>query len=106
MAKGSKGRSAEEVKRLVEGFPQSGLTRGKYCQREKIPVTTLDYYRRRWRSKAARVRLVRVAIQGLAGRPTEPDRFTLVMGNGRRIESGWNFGEAELARLIRVAEAV
>jgi hypothetical protein len=30
--------------------------------------------------------------------------FTLVLGNGRRIESGWRFGEAELARLIRVVE--
>jgi transposase len=30
----------------------------------------------------------------------------LVLGNGRRIESGWKFGDAELARLIRVAEAV
>ena len=36
---------------------------------------------------------------------TEPNGFTLVLGNGRRIESGWRFGEAELARLIRIAEA-
>jgi hypothetical protein len=36
---------------------------------------------------------------------TEPSAgFALVLGNGRRIESGWRFGEAELARLIRVAE--
>jgi hypothetical protein len=30
--------------------------------------------------------------------------FALVLGNGRRIESGWQFGEAALARLIRVVE--
>jgi hypothetical protein len=30
--------------------------------------------------------------------------FALVLGNGRRIESGWRFGDAELARLIRIAE--
>ena len=30
--------------------------------------------------------------------------FALVLGNGRRIESGWRFGEAALARLIRVVE--
>jgi hypothetical protein len=30
--------------------------------------------------------------------------FALVLGNGRRIESGWRFGEAELARLTRVVE--
>jgi hypothetical protein len=41
------------------------------------------------------------------GSPAEPERgFVLVLGNGRRIESGWKFGEAELARLIRIAEAV
>ena len=31
--------------------------------------------------------------------------FTLSLANGRRIESNWSFGEAELARLIRVAES-
>jgi len=30
--------------------------------------------------------------------------FVLMLGNGRRIASGWGFGDAELARLIRVAE--
>jgi hypothetical protein len=29
-----------------------------------------------------------------------------VLANGRRIESGWGFGDAELARLIRVAESL
>jgi hypothetical protein len=28
-----------------------------------------------------------------------------VLANGRRIESSWRFVEAELTRLIRVAEA-
>jgi hypothetical protein len=32
--------------------------------------------------------------------------FALVLCNGRRIESSWNFPEAELARLIRVVEAM
>jgi hypothetical protein len=31
--------------------------------------------------------------------------FVLVLSNGRRIESGWQFQDADLARLIRVAEA-
>ena len=31
--------------------------------------------------------------------------FALMLRNGRRIESGWNFGDADLARLIRVSEA-
>lgn len=32
--------------------------------------------------------------------------FVLWLANGRRIETGWGFGDAELARLIRVAEGV
>ena len=31
--------------------------------------------------------------------------FSLVLRNGRRIESGWTFREAELTRLIRIVEA-
>lgn len=31
--------------------------------------------------------------------------ITLVLGNGRRIESSWTFAEADLLRLIRAAEA-
>jgi hypothetical protein len=31
--------------------------------------------------------------------------FTLSLANGRRIESSWRFGDAELARLIRIAES-
>jgi hypothetical protein len=38
--------------------------------------------------------------------PMEPrPSFVLVLSNGRRIESGWKFHDADLARLIRVAEA-
>jgi len=79
------------------------LTRTEYCRRESIPVTSLDYYRRR-QSRKGKGRLVKVLVK------TEPadsqSWFTLVLGNGRRIESGWSFGEAELARLIRICEAV
>ena len=37
--------------------------------------------------------------------PAEPDSgFVLMLGNGRRIASGWGFSDTALARLIRVAE--
>ena len=37
--------------------------------------------------------------------PAEPAAgFALVLRNGRRIESAWGYGEAALARLIRIAE--
>jgi len=31
--------------------------------------------------------------------------FRLSLGNGRRIECSWRFADAELARLIRIAES-
>ena len=92
-------RSADEMRRMVEEFQGSGLTRREFCERHQIAVTTLDYWRR---GQAGPARLVKVEVAA-----SEPAAgFTLSLVNGRRIESQWNFGEAELARLIRVAESV
>ena len=93
-------RSAEEVQRLLDEYRQSGEGRTEYCQRQGIPVTTLDYYVRRQTLKT-RPRLARVKLMAPAEAPAN---FALVLRNGRRIESGWNFRDADLARLIRVAE--
>jgi transposase-like protein len=93
-------RSKEEIRRIVEGFAKSGLTRREYCARRGIAVTTLDYWRRAHRRQ--KPTLIPVAIQethhALAG-------FALVLANGRRIESSWSFIEADLEKLIRAAEA-
>jgi hypothetical protein len=44
--------------------------------------------------------LVRVKLEA-----PEPDSgFVLMLGNGRRIASGWAFSDTALARLIRVVE--
>jgi len=89
--------SKSEVRRIVEGYTKSGMTRRQYCEKHNIPITTLDYWRRIQTSKP---RLVEVAVE------TQPAAgFVLVLANGRRIESSWRFAEAELMRLIRVAEA-
>jgi hypothetical protein len=64
-----------------------------------IGMPTLDCWRRTYRQR--KPKLVRVAIQ-----EAEPlTGFTLVLVNGRRIESAWSFAEADLQRLIRAAEA-
>ena len=101
-------RTAEEVERLVKGYEESGLSRREYCQREGMPVTTFDYYRQRSTRKVAAQRraagLVKVKLE--AAPVGAPSVFTLMLSNGRRIESAWNFSEADLARLIRIAEAV
>jgi len=90
-------RSKQEVRGLVDGFAKSGMTRREYCAKHKIAVTTLDYWRR---AQKSRPKLVEVEIEA---RPL--GGFTLMLGNGRRIESSWKFAEVDLARLIRVAEA-
>lgn len=96
-------RSAEQVERLLEDYEASGLTRTEYCSREDIPVTTLDYYRRR-RPGKEKGRLVKVVVKR---DHREPDMvFAVVLANGRRIESGWSYREADLACLIRICEAV
>jgi hypothetical protein len=95
-------RSAEEVQRLLEEFRQSGESRMAFCRRQGIAVTTLDYYRYR-EARRVRPRLARVKLTAQSSDPTAT--FALVLRNGRRIETNWNFRDADLARLIRIADS-
>lgn len=106
MIKGS-GRNAIEVERIVVDFERSGMSRRAYCEREGIALPTLDWYRRRARASRSSVNLVPVKVEKTPSPLTggAPDGFALVLNNGRRIETGWNFDENQLARLIRVANA-
>jgi hypothetical protein len=88
-----------EMKRVVEEFHASGLTRHEFCRQRGIPITTLDYWRRRMQGKP---RLVKVKLA--TPEATAPESFTLRLANGRSIDSCWRFDEEQLARLIRVAE--
>lgn len=95
-------RSKQEIRGIVEEFAKSGMTRREYCEKHNVPITTLDYWRRaRRRSPRKRAKLVEVAIEA----QPQATGFVLVLVNGRRIESSWSFAEADLARLIRAAEA-
>jgi len=93
-------RSKEEIRGLVEGFGKSGMTRREYGAKHGVAVTTLDYWRRA--QKKRKPKLVEVAIEPAPSQSS--DGFSLVLVNGRRIESPWKFAEADLARAIRVAE--
>ncbi len=95
----------EEIERLVSDYRASGLTRREFCERHAMKTAALDYYQRRLARKARR-KLVKVTVSNVSVQPASVDGggFTLVLANGRRIESGWNFGEPELARLIGIAE--
>jgi hypothetical protein len=90
--------SVEEMDRLVEQYRASGLTQIEYCRQTGMVLSTLGRYLRR--RSGGEQRLVRVDVEAApeAG-------FVVVLGNGRRIESGWRFGETDLARVIRVAES-
>lgn len=92
-------RSEAEIAALIAGYEHSGLTRREYCQHEGIGVATLDYYRQtRSKPKARGLIPVRLA------RPRVPSGLALVLANGRRIEVSGEIAEAELAKLVRVAE--
>lgn len=94
-------RNTEEIKQIVEQYQASGMTQGAYCQQTGIAVNTLRRYIQRNGGEGQR--LLPVSLEGTR----EADSgFALVLGNGRRIESGWGFSDADLVRLIRVVEAV
>ena len=91
---------------MLEEYKASGLTRREFCRQRGIALTTFDYWRRehamKRRKQERQPRLVKVEV---AVSETAGQGFTLNLANGRRIESSWRFAEAELARLIRIAES-
>ena len=92
-------RSSEEIQEILEKFRASGLSQMEYCRQSGIVLSSLGRYLRR--VERSEQRLVQVNLEA----PPEPGAgFVLMLGNGRRIASGWGFGDTELARLIRVAE--
>jgi hypothetical protein len=93
-------RSTEEIEQELEQYRTSGLTQIEYCRQTGMVLSTLGRYLRR--SGVEPERLIRVHLESAVAESAAG--FALVLGNGRRIESGWRFGEAELSRLIRVVE--
>jgi hypothetical protein len=94
-------RSTEEIEQVLEQYRASGLTQVEFCQQAGIKLSTLGRYARRNSKLEQPQQLVRVRLEA----PTEPESgFVLMLGNGRRIASGWGFSDAVLTRLIRVAE--
>src|SRR5262245_19986460 len=93
-------RSEAEIEQLVEHYQARGLSQVEYSLQTGVVLSTLGRYLRRRTSPEQR--FLRVNVE----RALEPDAgFALVLGNGRRIETSWRFADAEMARLIRVAES-
>jgi hypothetical protein len=94
-------RSAEEVEQIVQQYRASRLSQREFSEQSGIKLSSLGRYVRRTDLPEARQQLVRVKLEV----PAESDSgFLLMLGNGRRIASGWAFSDTALARLIRVAE--
>jgi hypothetical protein len=93
-------RSAEGVEQVVQQYRASGLSQREFSEQSGIKLSTLGRYVRRDGRPEAPQQLVRVKLEA-----PEPDSgFVLMLGNGRRIASGWAFSDTALARLIRVVE--
>ena len=90
--------TAEQRQRVVAHYEQSGLSRRDYCAEHRLSVNTLDNWRRKVR--ATTKKFVRVELTPAPSR----SRLTLVLTNGRRIETEAGFDEGELTRLIGAAE--
>jgi len=95
---GKETQRSAEMRRIVEEYKTSGLRRREFCQQHGILLTTFDYWRR---AHGAKPRMVKVEVAA----PESAGSFTLSLANGRRIESSWCFTDAELTRLIRIAES-
>jgi len=92
-------RRSAEMRRVLEEYANSGQKRREFCEQRRISLTTFDYWRRQHRVKLGMVRVK------LASPPSLTTGFTLGLANGRRIECSWGFADAELTRLIRIAES-
>ncbi len=107
--------ASEERRALLAEWERSGLTQREFSERRGIPVRTFEYYRRQQLRRSApsageTTSLIPVHLAPAAPAQTTPATnsggggFVLTLPNGRRIEAGWGFCEASLARLLRVAE--
>lgn len=96
-------RSAEEQRKLVAMYRDRGaMTRSAFCEQHQLNPSTLDFWVRKFRHARPSGRLVAVKLQqagALSG------SFSLMLANGRRIETNWQFSESDLVRLIRIAES-
>ena len=107
-------RSAEDLERMLTEYEQGGMTKRQYCQQQGIPLSTFDYHWQRRRKKQQQIvttsnqQLVSVELENTPAGLNEKRRngFTLELAKGRRIEIDWRYSEQDLARLIRIVEAV
>ena len=103
-------RSRAEVAQLVAEFRESGLSRGEFCRRHGLSLSTLNRYCRRRRDTESEVhRAARwVAVEVASARPPAMSNagsgLAVVLSSGRRIEIGRGFDADTLEQLVRLLE--
>lgn len=90
----------------IEGWKSSGLSQRRYCEREGIAVSTLQWWCRRLREngQAETPRFVPVAVRAIPDVHDEP--IEVVLLSGRRLRLAAPRDETELARLVRLLEVL
>jgi transposase-like protein len=97
-------RSVAERRKLLAEYRTSGMSRKAFCEHHQLALTILESWKRAER-KLDEPQLIAVHVESNSPSIGASGRFTLTLAKGRRIESSWQFGDSELARLIRVVES-
>ena len=103
-------RSRAEVRRLVDEFEASGLTRWEFCQSRHLALSTLQRHLRARQSatkaRSGRPRLVAVSVSAKAESVSvrEETSLEVVLSRGRRIGVRPGFDAGALRELIIALE--
>jgi transposase len=105
-----KRRSAEEVRRLVDGFEQSGLRLAEFCRIHGLAQSTLGRQLKRRRlekgqaAESKRLVAVELTKRDQDGNSQLACALKIALANGRRIEVGPYFDAETLERLVKILE--
>ena len=97
-------RSQAEAEQLVEDFEQSGLRRKAFCTARGVALHTLDYYRRRERTRRIAAPAGELLPVELIGTTPTGGGLWVELANGRRSVVVAGFDGSHLKRLLAVLE--
>jgi hypothetical protein len=105
-------RTREQWRRLVQGWPGSGLTQSQYCARHRISVASLHRWREAFHRESAAsaapadarceepLRLLPVEFCERSAPHSAGSALTLVLDEGLRVEIAPGFDVPTLTRLV------
>jgi hypothetical protein len=99
-AKNRKRRTAAEIQQLLRHYEDGTQSRVEFCAAHRLPVSTFDTYRRRYRQHEHR--LIEIDLRSNETSPSLSRAVTVVLTSGHRLEFAW----AELAQLATHRESL